>query len=139
MIWILITVGLIIGSVVVLLAADDLCSDILFGLAATCLTAGLFMGVIFGGIAIYNHIAVDKSIHETEMQYEALTKQLYMINSEYEDVSKTEVMQKVYDWNVHVHNTKYWSESPWTNWLYSKKYEDSLKYIEMDGVNKWKD
>lgn len=139
MIWFLITVVLIGGGVVVLLAADNRCSVVLFGLAATCLTPGIVMGVIFSFIAICNHSAVDKSIYETEMQYEALTKQLYMINSEYEDVSKTEVMQKVYDWNVHVHDTKYWSESPWTNWLYSKKYADSLKYIEMDGVNKWKD
>lgn len=139
MIWVLITVVLLIMGGIVLLVADVLCSEVLFGLAATCLTAGLFMGVIFGGIAIYNHIAVDKSIHETEMQYEALSKQLYMIDSEYEDVSKTDIIQKVYDWNVRVHNAKYWSESPWTDWLYSKKYADSLKYIEMDGVNKWKD
>lgn len=138
MIWVLITVVLLIMGCTVLLVADILYSEVLFGLAVTCLTVGLFMGVIFGGIAIHNHIAVDKSIHEAEMQYESLTKQLHMIDSEYEDVSKTEVIQKVYNWNVRVHNTKYWSESPWTNWLYSKKYADSLKYIEMDGVNKWK-
>ncbi|RHT38362.1 hypothetical protein DW790_05785 [Firmicutes bacterium AM31-12AC] len=83
----MITVVLLIMGCTVLLVADILYSEVLFGLAVTCLTVGLFMGVIFGGIAICNHIAVDKSIHETEMQYEALTKQLYLLTiqlSEYD-------------------------------------------------------
>lgn len=131
MIWTLITIALIIIGIV-LLVVDDVCNDLLFGLGATSLMAGVFIGFIIGAIAISNHTAVDKSIYEAEMQYESITKQLQMIDSEYEDVSKAEVIQKVYDWNTNVYKSKYWTESPWTNWLCSKKYSDSLKYIEME-------
>lgn len=120
MIWTLITIVLIIIGIV-LLVVDDVCNDLLFGLGATSLVAGVFIGFIIGAIAISNHIAVDKSIYEAEMQYKSLTKQLQTIDSEYEDISKSEVIQKVYDWNTNVYKSKYWTESPWTNWLCSKK------------------
>ena len=126
MIWTLITIALLIIGIV-LLVVDDVCNDLLFGLGIISLVVGVFIGFIIGAIAISNHTAVDKSIYEAEMQYESLTKQLQTIDSEYEDVSKAEVIQKVYDWNTNVYKSKYW-----TNWLCSKKYSDSLKYIEME-------
>lgn len=132
MIWTLITIALLIIGIVLLVVDDDVCNDLLFGLGITSLVVGVFIGFIIGAIAISNHTAVDKSIYEAEMQYESLTKQLQTIDSEYEDVSKAEVIQKVYDWNTNVYKSKYWTESPWTNWLCSKKYSDSLKYIEME-------
>lgn len=134
MIWTLITVALIIIGIVILLL-DDMCNDLLFGLGATSFVVGVFICFIIGAIAIINHTAVDKSIYESEMQYESLTKQLQTIDSEYEDISKAEVIQKVYDWNTKVYKSKYWTESPWTNWLYSEKYSDSLKYIEMEEMH----
>lgn len=136
MIWTLITIALIIIGIVVLVAGDS-CNNLQFGLGVTSLMVGIFIGFIIGVIAITHHIAVDKDINETEMQYESLTKQLQTINSEYEDVSKEEVIQKVYDWNTNVYKWKYWTDSPWTNWLYSKKYADSLRYIELEGNEKY--
>lgn len=53
------------------------------------------------------------------------------LSSNYEDVSKTTVIQKAYDWNKKVYNAQYWSNNIWTNWFWSKKYVDSLKYIEL--------
>lgn len=135
MIWTLITVALLVIGIT-LVITDDGCNDWLFGLGETCLVLGLFIGFIIGAIAIINHTAVNKSIYEAEMQYESLTKQLQTIDSEYEDVSKAEVIQKVYDWNTEVYKSKYWTDSPWTNWLCSKKYSDSLKYVEMEEINK---
>lgn len=131
MIWTLITIFLIIIAIVLLVIAKS-DNDVLFGFGVTSLMVGIFIGFIIGVMAITNHIAVDKDINETEMQYESLTKQLRTINSEYEDVSKAEVIQKVYDWNTNVYKWKYWTDSPWTNWLYSKKYADSLRYIELE-------
>ena len=34
-----------------------------------------------------------------------------------------------------IEESKYWTESPWTNWLCSEKYSDSLKYIEMEEIH----
>ena len=135
MIWTLITVALIIIGIM-LLVVNNTCNNLLlFVLGVTSLVVGVCICFIIGAIAIINHTAVDKSIYEAEMQYESLTKQLQTIDSEYEDVSKAEVIQKVYDWNTKVYKSKYWTESPWTNWLCSEKYSDSLKYIEMEEMH----
>lgn len=131
MIWTLITVALIIIGIIVLVACGS-CNNLRFTLGVTILLVGIFIGFIIGVIAITHHIAVNKDIYEAEIQYESLTKQLQTIDSEYEDVSKAEIIQKVYNWNTKVYRLKYWTDSPWTNWLYSKKYADSLKYIELE-------
>ena len=97
MIWTLITVALIIIGIM-LLVVNNTCNNLLlFGLGVTSLGVRMIIGFIIGTIAIINLTAVDKSIYEAEMQYESLTKQLQTIDSEYEDVSKAEVIQKVYD------------------------------------------
>lgn len=126
MIWTLITIALIIIGIVVLVTSGS-CNNLRFTLGVTSLLVGIFIGFIIGVIAITHHIAVNKDIYEAEIQYESLTKQLQTIDSEYEDVSKAEIIQKVYNWNTKVYRLKYW-----TNWLYSKKYADSLKYIELE-------
>lgn len=135
MIWTLITIALIIIGIVVLVECDS-CNNLRFTLGVASLLVGIFIGFIIGVIAITHHIAVNKDIYEAEIQYESLTKQLQTINSEYEDVSKGEIIQKVYNWNTKVYRLKYWTDSPWTNWLYSKKYADSLKYIELEETEK---
>lgn len=136
MIWTLITIALIIIGIVVLVACDS-CNNLRFTLGVTSLLVSIFIGFIIGVIAITHHIAVNKNIYEAEVQYESLTKQLQTIDSEYEDVSKAEIIQKVYNWNTKVYRLKYWTDSPWTNWLYSKKYADSLRYIELEENEKY--
>ena len=120
-----------------LLIVENVCNKyrvngVLITLGVTNLVVGVIIGMIIGSITIINRNTVDKRIYEAQMEYESITKQLQIIDSGYEDVSKAEVIQKVYDWNTAVYKSKYWTESPWTNWLCSKKYSDSLKYIEME-------
>ena len=78
------------------------------------------------------NIGVDRDIYNKQLEYESIVKQVKCINTNYEDVSKTTVIQNVYEWNRDVYNTKYWSENPWTSWFWNKRYVDSLKYIEME-------
>lgn len=97
-------------------------------------------GIIIGGLAsiafliiiILAHTNVNKKIHDADMQYKSLVKQVECIDSDYEDVSKASVIENVYEWNKNVYDAKYWSENKWTNWFYNKDYVDSLKYIEME-------
>ena len=35
------------------------------------------------------------------------------------------------EWNQDVHSSKYWASSPWTNWYYSQKVVNAMKYIEI--------
>lgn len=95
---------------------------------------------VFGGVAICvclllilgSHFDVDYDIHKAQLERDSIIKQLEYIDAEYENVSKVEIIQKVYEWNQKVYSEKRGSENLWINWFYSKKYADSLEYIEFD-------
>lgn len=57
---------------------------------------------------------------------------LELTPSEYENTSRMELIQKVFEWNQEVYSAKYWSENPWTSCFWSKNYMDSLTYIDTD-------
>ena len=94
---------------------------------------------VFGGITICvclllilsSHFDVDYDIHKAQLERDSIIKQLEYIDAEYENVSKVEIIQKVYEWNQKVYSEKRGSENLWINWFYSKKYADSLEYIEL--------
>ena len=101
-----------------------------------CITA---LSGVFGGVAICvclllilgSHFDVDYNIHKAQLERDSIIKQLEYIDAEYENVSKVEIIQKVYEWNQKVYSEKRGSENLWINWFYSKKYADSLEYIEL--------
>ena len=78
------------------------------------------------------HVGVNYKINEDHMQYEGLCHRLEIISSDYEDVSKSEVIKDVTEWNTQVYHDQYWLNSPWTNWFYSKKRVEALQYIPLD-------
>ena len=130
-----IAMGLVIIGIVLSVvdgSNPNKCNTLLIVLSSTSLVLGIVMGALIGLVFIANHTAVDNQIYEKQMEYESITRQLQIIDSEYEDVSKAEIIQKVYDWNTAVYLSKYLAKSPWTNWLCNKKYSDSLEYIEME-------
>lgn len=104
------------------------------GMCSTAIGAIVFLGCV--AIIIYSHSGVDAGIYADRMEYETIIKQVESIDSEYEDKSKMEVYQKVYDWNADVYSARYWAKSPWTNWFYSKKRVDSLKEIDLTDYEK---
>lgn len=82
---------------------------------------------------IFSHINIDKKIQEAQMERESIERQIECISNNYEDVSRASVIERVYEWNKKVYSQRYRVNSPWTSWFYSKKYVDSLGYIEMKG------
>ena len=110
-------------------------SDIVFDIVSFITT----LSGILGGITIFicltfilcSHIDVDYDIHNAQLERDSIIKQLEYIDAEYENVSKVEIIQKVYEWNQKVYGEKRGSENLWINWFYSKKYADSLEYIEL--------
>ena len=83
-------------------------------------------------VIIILHMIAPKTIRENTIKYESLCKRLEIINSDYEDVSKSDVIADVSDWNIYVYNTKYWAYNPWTNWYNPKEIADNLDYISME-------
>ena len=111
-------------------------SDIVFDIVSVI----TILSTTLGGITILiclllilgSHFDVDYDIHNAQLERDSIIKQLEYIDAEYENVSKVEIIQKVYEWNQKVYGEKRGSENLWINWFYSKKYADSLEYIEFD-------
>ncbi len=123
------------GFVGLILSADrpryfDSGIEILSGIA---LGIGFIWLIVCIAFIIIVHCTIIDNINISNEQYEreAIEKQVECLSSNYEDVSKTTVIQKAYDWNKKVYNAQYWSNNIWTNWFWSKKYVDSLEYIEL--------
>ena len=88
------------------------------------------IGCIIGIICA--HAVENKNIEMNNIEYESLCQRLEIVNSEYEDVSKSEVIKDVSEWNKMVLEKKYWSKNPWTSWFFSQKVVDELKYIDYE-------
>ena len=102
------------------------------GISVLCFVVGIVVVFICGSFIIDVNVTAEKDIYNAHLERECIVKQLEIINSDYEDVSKSTVIQNVYDWNEKVHDAKYWSSNPWTSWFWNKKYVDSLEYIELE-------
>ena len=93
------------------------------------IVVGVITAIICVSIIIISHAGTKAKIGTSKIEYDGLVKQVEMLGSEYEDVSKTEVINRVSDWNKMVYSEKYWSNNLWTNWFYNEKYSESLNYI----------
>lgn len=76
------------------------------------------------------HVGENKNIEMNNIEYESLCNRLEIVNSDYEDVSKSDVIKDVSEWNKMVLEKKYWAKNPWTSWFLSQKVVDNLKYID---------
>ena len=94
--------------------------------------AGTFITFICLTLILGSHVNVDFNIYNAQLKRDAIIKQIECVDTEYEDTSKIEVINRVYEWNQNIYKQKYYSESLWTNWLFNKSYADSLEYIELE-------
>ena len=133
----LIAISLIIIAIAGFLILDkthfsDIVDDIVCFITALSGVLGSITILICLMVILCSHIDVDYDIHKAQLEHDSIIKQLEYIDAEYENVSKVEIIQKVYEWNQKVYSEKHGSENLWINWFYSKKYADSLEYIEFN-------
>ena len=81
---------------------------------------------------IFAHITAPRATQENKLEYDGLCKRYEVIKSEYEDVSKSDVIADITAWNMKVYDTKYWTYNPWTNWFNPKEVADNLDYIPLE-------
>ena len=105
-------------------------SDTMDAVALLLFVGGGIIGFAMLCIIIIAHVGVDAQIEENRIEYNALCQRYEIITSEYEDVSKSDVIKDIAEWNKKVYSTKHWAYNPWTNWFYSKRVADDLKMIE---------
>lgn len=125
MISMIITAIIFVVGLVILLKIND-CSYI--GLLAT-VSGGLLLFLMIV-IILLEHIGVNAEIEKRNIEYISLCKRYEIVTSDYEDVSKSDVIKDIAEWNKDVYTYKYWAYNPWSNWFHSKRLADSLKMIE---------
>lgn len=93
---------------------------------------GIFFLMVSLVIIIASHATANHVVQANKINYEGLCKRYEIVKSEYEDVSKSDVIGDITAWNMEVYKTKYWSENPWTNWFNPKEIADNLEYIPLE-------
>lgn len=91
---------------------------------------GIVTAVIMSAWILFEHVGAGVRIEEKRIEYEALCERYEIATSEYEDVSKSDVIKDVAEWNKEVYTYKHWAYNPWTSWFYSRRLADELEMIE---------
>lgn len=109
------------------------------GIEFLCLSL-VFFGTTFSiiciGSILFKGIGEDRIIERNRMKYESLQRRIEVVNSEYEDASRSDLIKDINEWNEKVYDKKYWAKSPWTNWFFNQKIVDELEYIDFEEVAK---
>ena len=100
---------------------DDISSKWIFSICVIGFAISIVGMIICVPDMIITHCNTNKKIYTKQLEYESLVK-----------LSKANVIQKVYEWNVEVYDEKYWGNNIWTNWFFNKKVVDSLEYINLE-------
>ena len=122
---ILLALGIVLGC-------SRKCSYDLNAIGAGIILVSSVVLFIFALMIIVSHTTASNFIQQNKIEYDGLCKRYEIIKSEYEDVSKSQVIADITAWNKDVYNTKYWTENPWTNWFNPKSIADNLEYIPLE-------
>lgn len=115
---------------VTLLRKDEYEGGVVFELGILSTVGGGVIALIMAIVIIINHVGVNAVIEENRIEYESLCERQEIVESEYEDVSKSDVIKDISEWNKKVYGYKHWAYNPWTSWFYSKRVADDMKMIE---------
>ena len=132
MIWTLIALFVLAVSIFVTLIADVKdWYDVNFHSSVLVFLSGIAL-IIMVLIICFANVGTSELIYKAQMNRSSIVKRLEIANSEYEDISKSDVYKEAYDWNRDVHSEKYWASNPWTSWFYNQRYADALQYIDLE-------
>ena len=130
----ILTIITVIASIVgvILLRKNEYEEGVIFGLGLMLTVGGGVIAFIMAVYIIIAHVGVDDQIEENRIEYKSLCQRYEIVTSEYEDVSKSDVIKDIAEWNKNVYSEKHWAYNPWTSWFYSKRVADDMKMIEME-------
>lgn len=127
---ILTIIAILMITVGVLMVHKDKYEGVVYMLGLLSAVCGGLIAFIMAVCIIIAHIGVDAQIEKNRIEYESLCQRYEIVTSEYEDVSKSDVIKDIAEWNKDVYSYKHWANNPWTNWFYSKRVADDMKMIE---------
>lgn len=126
----ILVVAITVIGIILLRVTSRRCYSFIDTIGLTLAASGGICIVVVVSIIILNHVGVNTTVEENRIVYESLCERYEIISSDYEDVSKSDVIKDIAEWNKSVYNYKYWAYNPWTNWFHSKRVADELQMIE---------
>lgn len=127
---ILTIITMIAIAVGVAMIRKDEYEGVVYGLGFIFTVIGGLIAYIMVIFIICAHVGVDAKIERNRIEYESLCERQEIVESEYEDVSKSDVIKDIAEWNKMVYSEKHWAYNPWTSWFYSRRVADDMKMIE---------
>ena len=127
---ILTIIAILMIPVGVWMVRKDKYEGVVYGIGLLFTVCGGLIAFITAICIIIAHVGVDATIEENRIEYESLCERYEIVTSEYEDVSKSDVIKDIAEWNKDVYSYKHWANNPWTSWFYSKRVADNMKMIE---------
>lgn len=104
--------------------------EFISGVSLTFFIIGL-LGIILSAVFIIAaHAGVKPQAESLRIEYESLIERKEIVDSDFEDVSKSEVIKDVAEWNKRVTDAKYWSNNPWLSWFWDERIVECYKYID---------
>ncbi len=127
---IIFAIMLVLGIIIGRKRSNDLSILNIIGASLTMFSSCILFILLL--MTIMSHATSDKIIQQNKIEYNGLCKRYEVAKSEYEDVSKSDVIADITTWNMKVYDIKYWTENRWTNWFNPKSIADNLKYIPLE-------
>ena len=115
---------------VAMIRKDEYEEGVVFGIGLLFTICGGLIAFIMAICILCAHVGVDAQIEKNRIEYESLCQRYEIVTSEYEDVSKSDVIKDIAEWNKKVYSQKHWAYNPWTSWFYSRRVADDMKMIE---------
>lgn len=103
-------------------------------LGGSFIILGTVASIMCIGIILFKRVGEDHIIERNRMKYESLQRRIEVVNSEYEDASRSDLIKDINEWNEKVYDRKYYAKSLWTNWFINQKIVDELEYIDFEEV-----
>lgn len=105
-------------------------------LGGSFIILGTVASIMCIGIILFKRVGEDRIIERNRMKYESLQRRIEVVNSEYEDASRSDLIKDINEWNEKVYDRKYYAKSLWTNWFINQKIVNELEYIDFEEVAK---
>lgn len=98
-----------------------------------------WLGVIVSGItlmtagvdALQEHCNANIEIEINQIKMQELLNRMEFIDTEKENVSASDLIKDISEWNQRVAQRHYWQENPVTSWLLNPEITNSMQKIEM--------
>lgn len=129
---------LIIGIILIILnEKTDIFGHLYDGielLGSLFIILGAVASIMCIGTILLKGVGENRVIEQNRMKYESLQRRIEVVNSEYEDASRSDLIKDINEWNEKVYDRKYWAKNSWTNWFFNQKIVDELEYIDFEEV-----